>query len=289
MGSILSFLGHGGFGKGGAFEFGGAFGYNRLMSDSALIQAVVSHLRKSQNLLFITGAGVSADSGLPTYRGIGGLYKDGTTQDGIPVEMALAGEMLARKPQITWKYLMQIEENCRKATFNRAHAVIAEMEQRFPRVWVLTQNVDGFHKAAGSRNVIDIHGDLHGLACTQCSFTQTVRDYSGLEEIPPHCPQCQAHLRPQVVFFGEMLAIDKVQRLRAELQRGFDLVFSVGTTSVFPYIIAPVLDAKQRGIPTVEINPSATGISDVVDIRIPGGAAEVLDAIWKEYLQAGGD
>lgn len=256
------------------------------MSDPALIQTVVKHLRRSQSLLFITGAGVSADSGLPTYRGIGGLYQDGMTQDGIPVEMALAGEMLASKPQITWKYLMQIEKNCRQASYNRAHAVIAEMEKHFRRVWVLTQNVDGFHQAAGSKHVIDIHGDLHGLACTQCSHSETVQDYSGLQEIPPRCPQCGAHLRPRVVFFGEMLPRDQVQRLDLEWRRGFDLVFSVGTTSVFPYIAGPVLQAKQAGIPTVEINPQATVVSPAVDIRIPGGAAEVLDAIWKAYQAA---
>jgi NAD-dependent deacetylase len=253
------------------------------MSDPALIQAVVSHLRRSQSILFITGAGVSADSGLPTYRGIGGLYNNGLTSEGIPFEIALSGEMLASKPQITWKYLMQVEQAGRTATFNRTHAVIAEMEQHFPRVWVLTQNVDGFHRTAGSRNVIDIHGDMHGLACQQCSFTQTVTDYSGLKEIPPHCPECQAFLRPQVVFFGEMLARDKVQRLAQEVNRGFDLVFSVGTTSVFPYIIEPVLDAKQRGIPTVEINPDTTMVSELVDIRIPGRAAAVLDEIWKAF------
>ncbi len=253
------------------------------MIDPSSIQAVVAHLRRSQSLLFITGAGVSADSGLPTYRGIGGLYNSGLTEEGIPFEIALSGEMLAQRPQVTWKYLMQVEQAGRKAAFNRAHAVIAEMERQFPRVWVLTQNVDGFHRAAGSRNIIDIHGDMHGLACTQCAFTQIVPDYSGLQEIPPHCPKCQAYLRPQVVFFGEMLAQDKVQRLNLELRRGFDLVFSVGTTSVFPYIIEPVLNAKQRGIPTVEINPSTTTVSELVDIRIPGGAAETMDAIWQEY------
>ncbi len=124
------------------------------------IGKIVALLKKAGSILFITGAGTSADSGLPTYRGVGGLYEDKDTQDGIPVEMAMAGEMLDSQPTVTWKYLSQIESNCRGATFNQAHKVIAEMERCFERVWVLTQNVDGFHRAAGSKNVIEIHGSL---------------------------------------------------------------------------------------------------------------------------------
>lgn len=200
------------------------------MINTDLLPTVIAYLRHSRSILFLTGAGVSAESGLPTYRGIGGLYNSGLTSEGIPFEVALSEEMLAQQPQVTWKVLMEIEKAGRTATFNWAHAVIAEMEQHFPRLWVLTQNVDGFHKAAGSRNVIDMHGDMHHLACTQCSFVQTVKDYSGLREIPPGCPRCRAALRPQVVFFGEMPEREKVRRLDVEVKRGFDLVFTVGTT-----------------------------------------------------------
>jgi len=118
-------------------------------NDSGAISKIAKLLKNCKSILFITGAGISADSGLPTYRGIGGLYNDKLTEDGIPVEMALAGETFEKRPQVTWKYLSQIEKNCRNATFNRGHEVIAEMEKCFERVWVLTQNIDGFHHAAG--------------------------------------------------------------------------------------------------------------------------------------------
>ena len=126
-------------------------------SHAGAIVHITKLLKDCKSILFITGAGVSADSGLPTYRGIGGLYNNKLTEDGIPVEMTLAGETLRTHPEVTWKYLLQIEENCRTARHNRAHEVIAEMERHFTRVWVLTQNIDGFHQVAGSRNLIDIH------------------------------------------------------------------------------------------------------------------------------------
>jgi NAD-dependent deacetylase len=247
------------------------------------IARIVALLKKSQNILFITGAGISADSGLPTYRGIGGLYNDKVTEEGMSIETALAGETLEARPEITWKYLSQIEKNCRSARYNRGHTVIAETEKRFERVWVLTQNIDGFHRAAGSRNVIDIHGDMHRLLCTRCGWRACIKDFSEIK-IPPQCPQCKAIARPEVVFFGEMLPEEKLALLYRELRRGFDIYFSVGTTSVFPYIQQPILYAKSSGCPTIEINPADTEVSHMVDIKLGMGAAEALDAIWRGYL-----
>lgn len=246
------------------------------------IHRVSGLLKLCKSILFITGAGISADSGLPTYRGIGGLYNDRATEDGIPIEMALAGETLKDRPEVTWKYLSQIEKNCRNARFNRGHKVIAEMERHFERVWVLTQNIDAFHHAAGSRNVIEIHGNMHKLACIKCPWREKVKDYSQLT-IPPGCPKCGSNVRPEVVFFGEMLPVRECQILSDELAKGFDIYFSVGTTSVFPYIQQPIIDAHYSKRPTIEINPSETEISHIVDIKLNLGAAEALDKIWQEY------
>src|SRR5436309_4386394 len=98
------------------------------------IDRVVHLLEQSRSLLFITGAGLSADSGLPTYRGVGGLYDRGTTEEGFAIEEMLSGEMFRNRPEWTWKYLRQVEEACRGAQFNRGHTVVAEMERHFPRV-----------------------------------------------------------------------------------------------------------------------------------------------------------
>lgn len=252
------------------------------MAELEEIKKVVGLLRRCNSILFITGAGISADSGLPTYRGVGGLYEGAATEDGIPIEMALAGETLRNKPEITWKYLSRIEKNCRGAKHNRAHEVLAEMERHFERVWVLTQNIDGFHHAAGSRNVIDIHGDMHNIFCEHCGWKTRVANYEDLE-VPPRCPQCKSIARPDVVFFGEMLSPLKVDLMERELGRAFDIYFSIGTTSVFPYIQYPITLAGHLKKPTVEINPSETEISNLVDVRISLGAAQAMDAIWQEY------
>ena len=248
------------------------------------IKKVAGLLKNAKSILFITGAGISADSGLPTYRGMGGLYENDATEDGIPIEMALAGETLRKKPEITWKYLSQIEKRCRAAKHNRAHEILAEMEERFDRVWVLTQNIDGFHHAAGSKNVIDIHGDMHNIRCEGCGWKTRVENYDGLS-IPPFCPKCGSIARPDVVFFGEMLQSHQVDLMEREVGQPFDIYFSIGTTSVFPYIKHPMALASHLNRPTVEINPDKTEISNWVDIKIPLGAADVLDAIWTAYDQ----
>jgi NAD-dependent deacetylase len=239
---------------------------------------IAGRLRDCRSVLFVTGAGVSADSGLPTYRGIGGLYEQDATDDGIPIEAALSGAMFRRDPAITWKYIHQIESSCRNAGPNRAHQVIAELERRFGRVWTLTQNVDGLHHAAGSAHVIDIHGDVHRLLCTRCGHRWRVSNYAGLD-IPPSCPECASLVRPEVVLFGEMLPFDRTKLLQEQLARGFDAVFSIGTTSVFPYIAEPVIDARRRGALTVEINPGTSEVSHMVDYRIRTGAATAMDAL----------
>ena len=254
--------------------------------DRQTIDAVVRILRRRPSLLFITGARVSADSGVPTYRGIGGLYDVEDTEEGLPIEVILSGEMIECNPELTWKYLAQIGEAARGATFNRAHEVIAEMERHFPRVWTLTQNVDGFHISAGSKNVIEMHGNMRSLSCTKCRRRVWVDDAEELE-LPPTCEGCGAILRPDVVLFGEALPEDALLRLRREMETGFGAVFSVGTSSLFPYIQEPLLAAKRWGAPTIEINPSETPVSHLADYRLPLGAAEALDAIWSKFQKVG--
>src|SRR3954447_26569514 len=195
-------------------------------TDSRAIDHVVGMLRPDRRLLFITGAGLSADSGLPTYRGVGGLYGDRSpTRHGYATEEVLSGSMMRRRPEVTWEYLIELERACRGATPNRAHQVIGAMEGHYAAVWTLTQNVDGLHRRAGSRQVIDIHGDLHVLACTRCDYRDEVEDFAH-REVPPRCPGCKAVVRPDVVLFGEELPTEKLAILRREMGRGFDVVVS---------------------------------------------------------------
>lgn len=243
------------------------------------IERVVSELERANEVFVITGAGMSADSGLPTYRGVGGLYEDKDTEDGIPIEQALSGSVFRRNPEITWKYLGQIEKGTRDATYNRGHAVLAEMERHFQRFWILTQNIDGFHTSAGSENVIEIHGNMHSLSCTSCAHQVFPKDYSQVS-IPPVCERCHGMMRPDVVLFDEQLPVDAIETLEREMRKDFDVVIAIGTSSFFPYIVQPVVYAKQTGVFVVEINPSETTLSEIVDVKLPLGAAKILDEIW---------
>ncbi len=252
--------------------------------DKAISEAA-KVLAKSERILFITGAGLSADSGLPTYRGIGGLYDDKHTDEGIPIEEALSGDMLKKRPEITWKYLWEIGKACRGRTFNRGHKVIALIEREKPGIWVMTQNIDGFHRAAGSKNLIEVHGNSSELYCMKCSFKASSEDFlSGFDKdipLPPKCPECKGVIRPNVVLFGEYLPETALKKIYALESMKMDAVVSVGTSGVFPYISGPIMMAKHAGIPTIEINPGETGLSDIVDIKITMGAAKALDEIWR--------
>lgn len=251
------------------------------------LDTVAQRLATARRALFITGAGLSADSGLPTYRGVGGIYDDGVTEEGIPFEVALSGDMFRRRPELTWKHIARIESATRGATYNRGHEVLAAFEAYLTHSCILTQNVDGFHHQAGSQNVIEIHGNVHTLRCTGCDRVKEVEDFSGLQ-IPPACIRCGGLIRPDAVLFGEMLPFQALDRLAEETANGFDVVMSIGTTSVFPYIVEPVLVARERGATTVEINPSETEISATVDFRLPDRAATVLEALWDRFQRVHG-
>lgn len=251
------------------------------------IRAVSKLIREANSILFITGAGVSAESGLPTYRGVGGLYHDADTPEGIPIEVALSGQMWRTRPEITWRHILDIERACRGASPNAAHEAIARLEREKERVWVLTQNVDGLHHKAGSENLITIHGDLRRLFCPSCGWEEHVEDYAHLSghEPAPTCPTCQSVIRPDIILFGEQLPPKQVALYDTQIEQlGFDLVFSVGTTSQFPYIAHPVLAAARTQRPTVEINPNATPVSQAVTYTFRETCGALLTTLVDEAL-----
>jgi NAD-dependent deacetylase len=253
-----------------------------VIEEQQAISQVVNLLASSRSILFITGAGISADSGLPTFRNADGLFHTEFAEDGMPIERALSCDILCDHPELTWRCLARMESAGRSARHNRAHEVIAEMEGHFERVWTLTQNVDGLHRRAGTRNLIEIHGDLRRLRCMRCRHQQTVADYSELT-LPPRCPKCPGLLRPDVVLFDEPLSLERLMMLFTELDQGFDLVFSIGTSSIFSYVAEPVRMAAELGRATVEINPGISEVSNLVDIKLSMRAAPALDAIWRSY------
>ncbi|MDH3591691.1 MAG: NAD-dependent protein deacylase [Planctomycetota bacterium] len=224
----------------------------------------------------ITGAGISVESGIQSYRGQGGLYDDPV--EGDRTVEALSGPTLQRDPDRTWRTVAKLARQSAGAAPNPGHHALVAIEAAVESFVLLTQNVDGLHRMAGSKQVIDIHGDIFGTVCMGCGATgRLTRDDYDTLDAAPRCPKCRhGTLRPDVVLFGEMLPQDKLDRLHRELMhRSPDVVIAVGTTAMFPYIQAPVYQARQAGRITIEINPEPTVLSDVVDhvVRATAGAA----------------
>lgn len=262
------------------------------------ISRIVERLDSARRVLFITGAGLSAESGLPTYRGIGGLYERNRTEEGYSIEEVLSGSMFEKEPLLTWKYLLELGMAVLEAKPNSAHRLIAEIEEHFRErggeVWVLSQNIDGFHHQAGSKNLLEIHGTMHRWRCTQCEWTTEEPPYENYRHkpgetavmgiIPPRCPKCGGIARPDVVLFEELLPGKVIDRLQRELDAGFDVIFTVGTSAMFPYISSPVHIGKRQGALTVEVNPGESQLSGDINIHLKSGAGAALDAIWNVFL-----
>ncbi|MGE0482974.1 MAG: NAD-dependent deacetylase [Gammaproteobacteria bacterium] len=250
---------------------------------TAAVERVAARLRGARRVAVLTGAGMSVASGLPTYRGIGGLYNEMIVDEGMAIEEILHAYTFARNPALTWKYIAQIERACRGAGANEGHRILARWDERYD-LHVATQNVDGFHRDAGSRHVIELHGNLGEMYCIDCERAFTMEELEPLA-MPPRCLHCDGLIRPNVVLFGEMLPVAALDAYERELARGFDVMFSIGTSAGFPYIQQPVFEAARRGTYTVEINPDRTSLSVVVAEHLACPAQVALIAI-DEALQS---
>ncbi|MDF2641054.1 MAG: NAD-dependent deacetylase [Pseudomonas sp.] len=250
------------------------------MVDQALLVQTAAALRHARRILIITGAGLSADSGLPTYRGLGGIY-NGMTDDGLPIEMALSGPMLRRDPALCWKYIAELGKACLGGQPNEAHYAIAQLQRMKPECWVLTQNVDGYHRAAGSppERLIEIHGRIAPLYCQSCGEQDAELSEHLRRPLPPLCRLCSGILRPSVVLFQEMLPELALQTLHDQMGEGFDAVLSIGTTASFAYIHEPVLRTRICGGFTAEINPVPTDHSARMDVFFKARAVHVMSQL----------
>jgi NAD-dependent deacetylase len=241
--------------------------------------ALKQALRQVRTAGVITGAGISAESGIPTYRGTGGVYED--PAEGRRTVEALSGRTLARDPDRTWRAVVALARHAVDARPNAAHLALVRMETLLERFTILTQNVDGLHRQAGSRNVIDIHGDVLATRCLDCpAHGRLTREAVVLLAAAPRCAACGGRLRPDAVLFEETLPPAKVMRLQeAFYVHPPDLVLAIGTSAVFPYIAGPVLDAARDGRLTVEVNPEPTALSPVVSYSLRGPAGRWVPLI----------
>jgi NAD-dependent deacetylase len=228
---------------------------------------VTNALRGAGRVVALTGSGVSAESGVPTFR----EAQTGLWERFDPLELATP-EAFARDPRLVWEWYEWRRRLVSRAEPNPGHAALAALERKLSDFVLITQNVDGLHGRAGSRNVTELHGNI---LRSKCSLEgTTVEDYEKAEA-PPPCPRCGAPLRPDVVWFGEALPAGAFERA-ADAARLCELFLSVGTSSlVYPAAGLP-FEALENGATLVEINPEETPLTAHADHVLRGRAGEGL-------------
>ena len=220
-------------------------------------------LRNASAVAVLTGAGISAESGIPTFRGAGGLWRSFRAED------LATPEAFARDPKLVWEWYDWRRGLIAAAQPNAGHRALAELERRKDNFSLITQNVDGLHDRAGSRNLLKVHGDIWTIRCTGCGMERDDRQ-TPLEKIPPRC-SCGALERPGVVWFGEGLPDEVWSRAQHAALRA-DVLLVVGTSAV----VYPAAGLAGLAKTVIEINVAETPVSAGADFSLRGPAAEIL-------------
>ena len=229
-------------------------------------------------ILVLTGAGVSAESGIPTFRG-----KDGYWRNFEPTKLATP-EAFARDPQLVWEWYRERRERIRNARPNAGHEAIARLAQDTNEFLLVTQNVDDLHRRAGmpAEKMVQIHGDIFITRCSRCDFKQDEYERQGAI---PECSQCNAFMRPGVVWFGEQLPGNELERVQNFLDCGAcDIVIVAGTTATFGYIIDWAIRGRRDGGELIEVNPEETPLSRFATRLVREPAAMALPLIVEELI-----
>ena len=252
------------------------------------IRQVARILADSQRVCCMTGAGVSAESGVPTFRGHGGLWEGRRPQE------VATPEAFNADPQDVWRFYRWRRKNMAACKPNPGHHALAEMERVTPEFTLTTQNVDNLHRVAGSQNIVELHGNVWVNQCTgwqrspgaaPCPDTWAAPE-DNLEDIP-HCPVCGSMMRPGVVWFGEMLppsALATAERAATQCQ----VMLVVGTSSLVHPAASLAMWAAAAGARIVEVNPEATPLSPSADFCLRGPSGEVLPAIVEQVKAEAG-
>ena len=237
-------------------------------------------ISNSKSTVALTGAGISVESDIPPFRGKHGLW---SRYD--PSEYAHIDNFQKNPPKV-WEMLKELIEICYNAVPNMAHISLARLEEMGMLDGIITQNIDGLHQRAGSKEVIEFHGGNTTLSCMECKKSYPTEEVS-IKEIPPKCG-CGGVLRPDFVFFGEQIPPSCLVR-SLELSQKCELMLIIGTTGIvnpsaqMPYV------AKSTGATLIEINPETSALTGMVDIHIRGKAAETMGLIMDNLLDEGVD
>jgi len=241
------------------------------------IEAAARALARARKVVVSTGAGVSRESGIATFRD----PEEGIWRKYDPMQMATL-EGYLRDPAFVWAWYEHRFGKVAAAEPNPGHRAIAELEQLFPQLTVVTQNIDGLHQRAGSSDVIELHGSMHRFACLHrqhCGFS--LEDLSGQDERPPRCPECGELIRPDVVWFGEALPEDELRRAQ-QLSGTCDAMLVVGTSGVVYPAAALPLQASEAGAVVIDVNPEPGALTSQATIYLKGRGGDLLPRLVEE-------
>jgi len=231
------------------------------------INSLKKALKNAERVAVLTGAGVSAESGVPTFRGADGLWKKHQATD------LATPEAFARDPELVWEFYNWRRGLIGRKTCNPAHTALAELERRIPDFTLITQNVDGLHLLAGSRHLLELHGNIWRVRCTRCR--KAALDRSPSMGHLPACDACGGLLRPDVVWFGESLD-PEILHQAVEASKRCQVMLVIGTSSVVQPAASLAFSAKSGGAVLAEINLERTPNSDLMDIVLLGKAGEIV-------------
>jgi len=229
---------------------------------------LITRLRGAQRVAVLTGAGISAESGVPTFR----EAQTGLWAQYDPQELATP-TAFRRNPRLVWEWYAWRRELVAQAQPNPGHLALVAMEQWVPQLTLITQNVDGLHGRAGSQRVIELHGNIMRTKCF--ADGRSITTWPPTDDVPPRCPHCGDYLRPDVVWFGESLPYDALATAVAAA-RACDVFLSIGTSAVVQPAASLPLEALQTGATIVEINPQPTPLSRYATFVLAGLAGEIL-------------
>lgn len=233
----------------------------------------VEALRRAEAVVVLTGAGVSAESGVPTFRGADGLWRSySATSLATP-------EAFAADPKLVWEFYNWRRELLAPLKPNPGHFAVAALEERIPRFTLVTQNIDNLHRVAGSRSLIELHGNIWQVQCSNPGCEKALLPLENrqvpIEPLPPACEACGAPLRPHVVWFGEMLDPENIRASMIAVEN-CDYLIVAGTSAVVQPAAAMPVAARRSGAFVLEVNPEATEISGLLNESVQAPSGEAL-------------
>ena len=238
------------------------------------IKALRDALVKAKRVAALTGAGISAESGVPTFRGADGLWRNHNV-----MELATP-HAFSRDPELVWEFYNWRRKLITGLTFNPGHKALVDLEARLPHFTLITQNVDGLHLKAGSRNLLEIHGNLWKVRCTKC-HTVSLNMSSNMGPLPT-CRECGGPLRPHVVWFGESLDNALLNRA-VEAARSCQVMLVIGTSAIVQPAASLAFEAKEAGAVVAEINLEETPNSGMMDFVLLGKSGEILPKLLEHW------